>query len=89
MAYAGFREFLDVLEREGELVRVSREVDPVLEITEIADRVVKRGGPALLFTNPTGSRIPVAIGAWGSRRRMSMAVGRPVRAQRENRTRQQ
>ncbi|MFM7323160.1 MAG: menaquinone biosynthesis decarboxylase [Armatimonadota bacterium] len=75
MAYDGFREFLQILERSGELVRIDREVDPVLEITEIADRVVKRDGPALLFTNPKGSRVPVAIGAWASRRRMAMAIG--------------
>lgn len=75
MAYDGFREFLEVLERSGELVRIDREVDPVLEITEIADRVVKSDGPALLFTNPKGSRIPVAIGAYASQKRMAMAMG--------------
>ena len=75
MAYDGLRPFLQLLEQNGELVRIDREIDPVLEITEIADRVVKRGGPALLFTNPKGSRIPVAIGLWASRKRMSLALG--------------
>ena len=46
------RDWIALLEREGELVRVSAEVDPHLEITEIVDRVVKAGGPALLFENP-------------------------------------
>ena len=51
------REWIALLEREGELVRVAAEVDPDLEITEITDRVVKSGGPALLFENVKGSRI--------------------------------
>ena len=75
MAYAGFREFLEKLEREGELKRIKTPVDPVLEITEIADRVVKQGGPALLFENPKGSSIPLAIGVFATRKRMSMALG--------------
>ena len=77
MAYSDFQDFLTQLERAGELKRISREVDPVLEITEIADRVMKSegGGPALLFERPVGSSIPVAINAFGSRKRMSMALG--------------
>lgn len=75
MAYSGFQEFLKRLERAGELKRIREPVDPVLEITEIADRVVKAGGPALLFENPKGSNIPVAIGAFGTRKRMSLALG--------------
>lgn len=70
-------EFIAQLERAGELVRVRAEVDPVLEITEITDRVSKRsdGGPALLFEKPRGSEMPVLINAFGSARRMAMALG--------------
>jgi 4-hydroxy-3-polyprenylbenzoate decarboxylase len=75
MAYDGFQDFLGRLERAGELKRVREPVDPLLEIAEIADRVVKAGGPALLFENPIGSRFPVAINVFGSRKRMSMALG--------------
>ncbi|WP_309722412.1 menaquinone biosynthesis decarboxylase [Armatimonas sp.] len=75
MAYAGFREFLEKLEKEGELKRIKTPVDPVLEITEIADRVVRSGGPALLFENPKGSNIPLVIGVFATRKRMSMALG--------------
>jgi 4-hydroxy-3-polyprenylbenzoate decarboxylase len=76
MAYTGgFQEFVRALEKAGELKRVSVPVDPVLEITEVADRMVKAGGPALLFENPKGSRVPVIINAFATRRRMSMALG--------------
>jgi 4-hydroxy-3-polyprenylbenzoate decarboxylase len=75
MAYSGFGDFLDRLERAGELKRISEPMNPVLEITEIADRVVKAEGPALLFENPVGSKYPVAINAFASRKRMSMALG--------------
>ena len=74
MPYTDLRDFIDKLENEGELERVSLEVDPVLEITEFADRAVKRGGPALLFENPKGSRIPVLINAFASARRMELAL---------------
>jgi 4-hydroxy-3-polyprenylbenzoate decarboxylase len=74
MAYSGFQEFLHRLEQAGELKRIGEPIDPVLEITEVADRVVKAEGPALLFENPKGSRFPVAINAFASRRRMSMAL---------------
>ena len=55
------REWIALLEREDELVRVSAEVDPDLEITEIVDRTVKAGGPALLFERPKGSTHPLLI----------------------------
>src|SRR5579871_3937473 len=79
MAYTDFQDFLNRLEREGELRRISVPVDPYLEITEVADRVMKRpdGGPALLFENPTGKSIPLAINVFGSRKRISMALGVP------------
>jgi 4-hydroxy-3-polyprenylbenzoate decarboxylase len=77
MAYRDFQDFLEVLEREGELKRISQPIDPHLEITEVADRVMKMpgGGPALLFERPTAKNIPLAINVFGSQKRMSMALG--------------
>jgi 4-hydroxy-3-polyprenylbenzoate decarboxylase len=69
------REWIGILEREGEVVRVSAEVDPYLEITEITDRVVKAGGPALLFENVKSSRHPLLINQFGTERRMCLAFG--------------
>ena len=60
---ADLRAWIALLEREGELVRVAAEVDPYLEITEITDRVVKGGGPALLFENVKGSPHPLTSSA--------------------------
>ena len=76
-AFRNLSEFIYALEREGELVRITTEVDPILEITEIADRVSKSpaGGQALFFENVKGSRIPVLINAFGSHKRMAMAMG--------------
>jgi len=74
VAYRDLRDFLKQLEKEGELQRITAEVDPVLEITEISDRVVKAGGPALLFENPKGSRIPVVTNLVGTERRMNLAL---------------
>jgi 4-hydroxy-3-polyprenylbenzoate decarboxylase len=69
------RAWLDLLRREGELVEVDAEVDPYLEITEIVDRTVKAGGPALLFRNAKGSAHPLLINQFGTERRMAMAFG--------------
>src|SRR6185503_18031962 len=69
------REWIALLEREGELVRVSAEVDPDLEITEINDRVVKAGGPALLFENVKGARHSLLINQFGTERRMCLGFG--------------
>ena len=69
------REWIRLLEDEGELVRVSAEVDPDLEITEIVDRTVKSGGPALLFENPKGAEHPLLINQFGTERRMCLAFG--------------
>src|SRR5918996_5254270 len=69
------REWIQLLEDEGELVRVTAEVDPDLEITEIVDRTVKSGGPALLFTKPKGSAHPLLINQFGTERRMCLAFG--------------
>src|SRR6266498_5024772 len=71
------REWIRRLEREGELVRVGTEVDPYLEITEITDRTVKAGGPALLFENVKGSPHPLLINQFGTERRMCLAFGAP------------
>jgi 4-hydroxy-3-polyprenylbenzoate decarboxylase len=69
------RDWIALLEREGELVRVSAEVDPHLEITEIVDRTVKSGGPALLFERLKGSEHPLLINQFGTKRRMCLAFG--------------
>src|SRR3954467_11555778 len=69
------RDWISLLEREGELVRISAEVDPRLEVTEIVDRVVKSGGPALLFEHPRGAQHPLLINQFGTEKRMCMAFG--------------
>jgi 4-hydroxy-3-polyprenylbenzoate decarboxylase len=69
------REWIALLEREGELVRIAAEVDPYLEITEIVDRTVRAGGPALLFENPKGTEVPLLINQFGTEKRMCMAFG--------------
>ena len=74
MPYEDLREFVERLEEENELARIKHEVSPILEMTEIADRVVKAGGKALLFENPKGYDIPVLMNAFGTERRMKMAT---------------
>src|SRR5881396_1570636 len=74
---ADLRAWIALLEREGELVRVAAEVDPELEITEITDRTVKAGGPALLFERVKGSQHPLLINQFGTERRMCMAFDSP------------
>src|SRR5437667_6758779 len=71
------RAWVALLEREGELVRIDAEVDPYLEITEITDRAVKAGGPALLFENVKGSEHPLLINQFGTERRMCLAFDAP------------
>ncbi len=68
------RDFIKLLRDKGRLTVIDTPVDPVLEITEIADRVVKAGGPALLFTNPKGSSFPVLINQFGSDERICLAL---------------
>jgi 4-hydroxy-3-polyprenylbenzoate decarboxylase len=75
VAWDSTSAFVLALEQQGELVRIRRRVDPHLEVAAIADRVMKAGGPALLFEDVGGSRFPLLINAFGSRRRMSMALG--------------
>jgi 4-hydroxy-3-polyprenylbenzoate decarboxylase len=75
MKYADLREFLSQLETKGELKRVAAEVSPRLEMTEICDRVLRSGGPALLFERPRGHRIPVLANLFGSVERIAAAMG--------------
>jgi 4-hydroxy-3-polyprenylbenzoate decarboxylase len=75
MPTRNLREWIALLEREGELVRVGAEVDPHLEITEIVDRLVRSGGPALLFERPKGASHPLLINQFGTERRMCLALG--------------
>ena len=74
MAYNDLREFIKVLEKNGELKRVSAKVDPVLEVAEITDRVSKNYGEALLFENVDGSDHDIVINIFGSIKRMCMAL---------------
>jgi 4-hydroxy-3-polyprenylbenzoate decarboxylase len=73
--FEDLRDWIAYLKREGELVEVDVEVDPHLEITEIVDRTVKAGGPALLFRNPKGSSHPLLVNQFGTERRMCLAFG--------------
>ncbi|RMG29359.1 MAG: 3-octaprenyl-4-hydroxybenzoate decarboxylase, partial [Gammaproteobacteria bacterium] len=75
MHYRDLREFLAHLERMGELKRVSVAVDPRLEVTEICDRVLRAGGPALLFERPKGSDIPLLGNLFGTPRRVALGMG--------------
>jgi 4-hydroxy-3-polyprenylbenzoate decarboxylase len=74
MAYSDLRDFISTLEDRGELKRITTEVDWNLEITEILDRAVKKGGPALLFENVKGYDIPVVGNLFGSMERMKLAL---------------
>ncbi|NIA08680.1 MAG: menaquinone biosynthesis decarboxylase [Nitrospiraceae bacterium] len=74
MAYSDLQDFMKRLDKQGELVRIKRPVSPILEMTEITDRVSKAFGPALLFENVSGFNMPVLTNAFGSYRRMSMAL---------------
>jgi len=79
-SFPDLRAFLDGLRREGDLATVSAPVDPRLEAAEIHRRVIAAGGPALLFTNPVGSDVPLVTNLFGTRRRAEMAFGtRPLR----------
>jgi 4-hydroxy-3-polyprenylbenzoate decarboxylase len=75
MAYEGLGGFIAAIEASGELRRIKAEVDPELEIAEIADRVMRSGGPALLFERVKGSAYPLLINAMGSEGRMALALG--------------
>ena len=75
MKYKDLREFIAALENDGELTRVSAEVDPYLEITEICDRTLRAGGPALLFENVKGHAMPVLGNLFGTPRRVALGMG--------------
>ena len=75
MKYTDLRDFIDALEQRGELVRIAAEVDPRLEMTEIADRTLRAGGPALLFENPKGHDTPVLANLFGTERRVALGMG--------------
>jgi len=73
--YKDLRDFISLLEKRGELKRISTEVDPHLEMTEICDRTLRAGGPALLFENPKGSDIPVLGNLFGTPERVALGMG--------------
>ncbi|RLA39164.1 MAG: 3-octaprenyl-4-hydroxybenzoate decarboxylase, partial [Gammaproteobacteria bacterium] len=75
MKYSDLRDFIAFLEKRGELKRITAEVDPNLEMTEICDRVLKAGGPALLFENPKGFTIPVLANLFGTPERVALGMG--------------
>ncbi|MFC0322496.1 4-hydroxy-3-polyprenylbenzoate decarboxylase [Gallibacterium melopsittaci] len=75
MKYKNLREFITLLEQQGELKRITQEVDPYLEMTEIADRTLRKAGPALLFENPKGFTMPVLCNLFGTARRVALGMG--------------
>lgn len=84
MEYKDLRDFIHLLEQGGKLARIKTEVDPYLEMTEICDRTLRAGGPALLFENPRGHSIPVLANLFGTPERVALGMGqRDVPALRE------
>ncbi len=75
MKYQDLRDFIALLEQRGELKRISHVIDPELEMTEIADRTLRAGGPALLFENPKGYDMPVLCNLFGTPKRVAMGMG--------------
>ena len=75
MKYKDLREFIEYLEQQGELIRITEAVDPNLEMTEISDRVLRSGGPALLFENPIGHSTPVLTNLFGTEKRVALGMG--------------
>ena len=73
--HASLRTFLDLLNRENEIVTIKAEVDPYLELAEIHRRVIAEGGPALFFERVKGSRFPVVTNLFGTERRIDLAFG--------------
>ena len=76
MKYKDLRDFIKLLEKRGLLKRIQHPVDPNLEMTEIADRVLRAGGPALLFENPVGFDTPVLANLFGTPERVALGMGR-------------
>ncbi len=84
MKYRDLRDFMSQLENTGELRRIGVEVDPYLEMTEIGDRVLRAGGPALLFEKPKGHSMPVLTNLFGTPKRVALGMGQEsVQALRE------
>lgn len=75
MKHSDLRSFISFLEQQGELVRITEEVDPNLEMTEISDRTLRAKGPALLFENPKGYSMPVLCNLFGTPKRVAMGMG--------------
>ncbi len=75
MNFLDLQEYIEALKKKGELKIVGAKVDPVYEMGHIADRLIKSGGPAVLFENPKGSTIPVAMNLFGTKSRMEFALG--------------
>src|SRR5579862_2209289 len=75
MKYRDLRDFIGQLEQRGELKRITVEIDPRLEMTEICDRVLKQGGPALLFEKPKGFHMPVLCNLFGTQLRVALGMG--------------
>lgn len=75
MKFRDLREFLNMLEANGDLVRIKEEIDPKLEMTEIADRTLRGGGPALLFENPKGYDVPLLANLFGTEKRVAQGMG--------------
>ena len=76
MKYRDLREFVAALEKQGELRHVRATVSPVLEMTEICDRVLRQGGPAIVFDQPRGFDMPVLGNLFGTPKRVALAMGR-------------
>src|SRR5690606_6572436 len=75
MNYSDLRDFIRALEQRGELKRIQTPVSPVLEMTEICDRTLRKAGPALLFEKPRGFDIPVLGNLFGTPRRVALGMG--------------
>ncbi|QMV15764.1 4-hydroxy-3-polyprenylbenzoate decarboxylase [Vibrio spartinae] len=76
MIFKDLRDFIDYLEKHGQLKRIHHPIDPQYEMTEICDRTLRAGGPALLFENPVGYDIPVLANLFGTPQRVAMGMGR-------------
>ncbi|MEG1115634.1 MAG: UbiD family decarboxylase, partial [Janthinobacterium sp.] len=75
MKYSDLRDFISQLQQMGELKPISTPISPILEMTEVCDRTLRAGGPALLFNNPTGYDMPVLGNLFGTTRRVALGMG--------------
>ena len=76
MSFKDLRDFIDHLEKNGQLKRIAHPIDPHYEMTEISDRTLRAGGPALLFENPIGYDFPVLTNLFGTAQRVAIGMGR-------------